>query len=401
MTIRTNYQVGEILIDENDTHATPPSGQVSFYAKTDGLLYSKDDAGAETQLGGGGSPGGATTQIQFNNAGAFGGDADFTWTLASNVLQLGSVATPAIIRSPDGSASAGANLSITAGAGIGTDQAGGNVTITAGARTGTGTAGVINLVIPATGALQINSAAGTSGQVLTSQGATTAPIWTTAAGSGDVVKVGTPVDNQIGVWTGDGTIEGDADLTYDGSDGTMYVNSTDGVTGSISVATPGNIGIFGAANTTAASAGGSITIQGGTGNTIGGGGTMTITGGTGGDGGTGGVMTITGGAGGGTTSAGGAMFIDGGNGGSSGGGGGLVRIRGGAANGGFNAGNVSLGRGSTSASRTGDMMYIPTSGGAPTGAPATISGLVPLIYDATNHRLYVRSGGTWRSVALA
>lgn len=33
------------------------------------------------------------------------------------------------------------------------------------------------------------------------------------AGS-DVAKVGTPVDNQIGVWTGDGTIEGEANFTY-------------------------------------------------------------------------------------------------------------------------------------------------------------------------------------------
>ena len=41
--------------------------------------------------------------------------------------------------------------------------------------------------------------------------------WATPAGSGDVVKVGTPVNNQIGVWTGDGTIEGTTGLTYDGS----------------------------------------------------------------------------------------------------------------------------------------------------------------------------------------
>ena len=35
--------------------------------------------------------------------------------------------------------------------------------------------------------------------------------------TGDVIKVGTPVDNQIGVWTGDGTIEGDADFTWSGT----------------------------------------------------------------------------------------------------------------------------------------------------------------------------------------
>lgn len=35
-------------------------------------------------------------------------------------------------------------------------------------------------------------------------------------GSGDVTKVGTPVNNQLGVWTGDGTLEGESNLTYDG-----------------------------------------------------------------------------------------------------------------------------------------------------------------------------------------
>jgi len=36
-----------------------------------------------------------------------------------------------------------------------------------------------------------------------------------ATASGDVSKVGTPANNQVGVWTGDGTIEGDAALTFD------------------------------------------------------------------------------------------------------------------------------------------------------------------------------------------
>jgi hypothetical protein len=40
-------------------------------------------------------------------------------------------------------------------------------------------------------------------------------------GTGDVTKVGTPVDNQVGVWTGDGTIEGDANLTFDTSTDTL------------------------------------------------------------------------------------------------------------------------------------------------------------------------------------
>lgn len=38
---------------------------------------------------GGGTPGGATTQIQYNNAGAFGGDANFTWNATSDLMQIG------------------------------------------------------------------------------------------------------------------------------------------------------------------------------------------------------------------------------------------------------------------------------------------------------------------------
>jgi hypothetical protein len=40
---------------------------------------------------------------------------------------------------------------------------------------------------------------------------------TTSGGGGDVSKVGTPVNNEIGVWTGDGTIEGDSNFTFDGA----------------------------------------------------------------------------------------------------------------------------------------------------------------------------------------
>lgn len=40
-------------------------------------------------------------------------------------------------------------------------------------------------------------------------------------GSGNVTKVGTPVDSQVGVWTGDGTIEGDTAFTFDTSTDTL------------------------------------------------------------------------------------------------------------------------------------------------------------------------------------
>ena len=56
--------------------------------------------------------------------------------------------------------------------------------------------------------------AGTNGQMLEST--VTGTNWT-SAGAGDVLVSGTPVDNQLAVWTDSTTIEGDAGLTYTGS----------------------------------------------------------------------------------------------------------------------------------------------------------------------------------------
>lgn len=47
--------------------------------------------------------------------------------------------------------------------------------------------------------------------------------WVAPAGGGDVSKVGTPVDNQVGVWTGNGTIEGDTALTFDTATDTLAI----------------------------------------------------------------------------------------------------------------------------------------------------------------------------------
>ena len=38
--------------------------------------------------------------------------------------------------------------------------------------------------------------------------------WSVPGGGGDVSKVGTPVDNEMAVWTGDGTLEGEANFIY-------------------------------------------------------------------------------------------------------------------------------------------------------------------------------------------
>lgn len=63
--------------------SNPGANIARMYCKDDGgttKLYFRDSAGDETELGGGaGAPGGADTQMQYNNGGAFGGIVDFTW----------------------------------------------------------------------------------------------------------------------------------------------------------------------------------------------------------------------------------------------------------------------------------------------------------------------------------
>ena len=62
---------------------------------TNSNLYVKNAAGTMVQIG---APGGSTTQVQFNNGGAFAGDVDLTWNSTSNILTVnGSVYADAAV----------------------------------------------------------------------------------------------------------------------------------------------------------------------------------------------------------------------------------------------------------------------------------------------------------------
>jgi len=107
------------------------------------------------------------------------------------------------------------------------------------------------------GGTSLPSQTGNNGKFLTTDGSDAS--WGTPAGSGDVSKVGTPVNNQVGVWTGDGTLEGDAALTFDTATDTLagpavFTGSASGLT--INTATNGNLTLSpGGSGTTTINAG--------------------------------------------------------------------------------------------------------------------------------------------------
>lgn len=71
-----NTNTAPILVEGSNVTLTQ-SGQTITIASTGG--------------GGGGTPGGSTTQVQFNDAGAFGGDAGLTYDKTNNILDLESI----------------------------------------------------------------------------------------------------------------------------------------------------------------------------------------------------------------------------------------------------------------------------------------------------------------------
>lgn len=59
-------------------------------------------------------------------------------------------------------------------------------------------------------------------------------------------------------------------------------------------------------------------------------------------------------------------------------------------------GSVTAGTPSLATTATDGFLYVPACAGAPTGVPTGITGMVPVIVDSTNNKLYFRSGGAWR-----
>jgi len=120
----------------------------------------------------------------------------------------------------------GGSVNLTAGAAVGaaSNHDGGDVVLTPGAGVGSGSVGGV-VITP------VGTPTDTTNKLYNDGGALT---WNgtdiSTGGSGDVTKVGTPVDNQVGIWTGDGTLEGDAIFTLNNSAPTATLTFGDGST---------------------------------------------------------------------------------------------------------------------------------------------------------------------------
>ena len=71
------------------TNATSlPVGGISATGTPSSTTYLRGDGSWATVTGGGGTPGGSTTQVQYNNAGSFAGSAGFVYDNANGILNL-------------------------------------------------------------------------------------------------------------------------------------------------------------------------------------------------------------------------------------------------------------------------------------------------------------------------
>ena len=115
---------GNILSLGNVSSLSIGGGVDGYFLQTDGAGNLTWAAGGN---GGSGNPGGSNTQVQFNDAGIFGGDVDFTYNKTTNVLTVGNIVAGNVNATHSGS-----------GAGL-TNIPGANVTGTVPSATNAGT----------------------------------------------------------------------------------------------------------------------------------------------------------------------------------------------------------------------------------------------------------------------
>jgi hypothetical protein len=107
---------GNILSLGDASAISIAGGENGYFLQTDGAGNLSWAAGGNG--GGNGSPGGSNTQVQFNDAGSFGGDAGFTYNKNTNTLQVENIASG---DSLDDTVNITGNLNVTGNISISTD----------------------------------------------------------------------------------------------------------------------------------------------------------------------------------------------------------------------------------------------------------------------------------------
>jgi hypothetical protein len=189
-----------------------------------------------------GTPGGANTNVQFNNSGAFGGANDFSWITGTDTMLLGSTSlAPTITTNTTTATGTGIALTVSSGTGGSTS----------------GNAGAINLKSgSAASNSTVTSGNGGALNILAGRGALN-------TGSGSPTGVGGAISITAGM--GAATVSGTAPTAADGGAITITGGSPDNSNGSSG--NGGAITITGGESFGFASAktGGTVTVQGGTG----------------------------------------------------------------------------------------------------------------------------------------
>lgn len=371
------------------------AGNVAVFADITGKVII--DGGAPA----GGTPGGVDTNIQYNNAGAFGGSADLTWDNTTKTVTIGKDGSDfGYVRST-------ANLAILAADASSTDTNGCVFGVSAGAGDGTGAGGDFSAAGGAGGATGAGGAAtlqGGSGGATSGDGGTASLVGGSAStdGNGGVATIsggagatngnGGDITATPGAGAGSGVsgkIKLVGDVEMGASAGATWTDDTKtlliGKDGSDIgyIRGTANLFAYGADAATSSDANGyGVGMLGGNGDGAGDGGSGGFVGGNGGATGKGGGGTVRGGAGGATSGDGGEGSVYGGDATTDGNGGpALVRGGNGAANG--NGGNVEIQPGAKAGSGT--------DGVAQVGTPASNY----TQFDLTGHQTMVGDAQPW------
>jgi len=110
-TISSGSSYADSDVDTHLNVSGASSGQILSWNGTD-YAWVADQTGG----GGGGTPGGSDTQVQYNNSGAFGAEADFTYNASTNTLTVVNLVATNITATGSGTQtiSAGANIELDA-----------------------------------------------------------------------------------------------------------------------------------------------------------------------------------------------------------------------------------------------------------------------------------------------